>query len=116
MGGGASSFDPIQNDMNRMTFTDAADEVFAIRKNQLGPFQYHYFERPNASTDALNLARSLFDLREYRKCAHILKPYASEKYQSALFLHNYSLYLVSEYQKEEDSLQQGERIESASSP
>ena len=24
--------------------------------------------------DTLNLARSLFDLREYRKCAHVLQP------------------------------------------
>lgn len=80
------------------------------------PFAYHYFERPNAATDALNLARSLFDLREYRKCAFVLKPYANEKYQSALFLHNYALYLVSEYQKEEEALQAGERIESATSP
>ncbi len=91
-------------DINRVTLTDSADDVFAMRKNQLGPFAYHYFERPNAATDALNLARSLFDLREYRKCAHILKPYANEKYQSALFLHNYALYLVSEFQKEEEAL------------
>lgn len=77
--GGLPQFDT-SGDMNRVTLTDAADEVFAQRKSQLGPFAYHYFERPNAATDALNLARSLFDLREYRKCAFVLKPYANEKY------------------------------------
>lgn len=76
-------------------------------------FNYHFFEKPNAATDALGLARSLFDLREYRKCAFILKPFANEKYQSALFLHNLALYTVSEHAREEDALQAGERIESS---
>ena len=52
----------------------------------------------------MNLARTLFDLREYRKCAHLLKPFATPKYQSALFLHSYALYLISEQTKEEEIL------------
>jgi hypothetical protein len=92
-----SSGDNLLMDMNKVLFTDAADEIMSSRKNTpQATFNYHYFERPNASTDALNLARTLFDLREYRKCAHVLKPYANEKYQSALFLHNLALYTVSE--------------------
>ena len=84
------------NDINRVLLTDSADEIMAQRKGSSSPFNFHYFEKPNAATDALNLARTLFDLREYRKCAHILKPYANEKYQSALFLHNFASYTVSE--------------------
>jgi Anaphase promoting complex subunit 8 / Cdc23 len=101
VGGMSNSENLIMQDpsmINRVQFTDAADEIMQSRKSApLAPFMYHYFERPNAATDALNLARSLFDLREYRKCAHILKPYANEKYQSALFLHNLALYTVSEH-------------------
>ena len=55
-----------------------------------------YFEKPNEATDILNMARTLFDLREYRKCAGLLKNFANFKNQNALFLHNYALYLVSE--------------------
>jgi Anaphase promoting complex subunit 8 / Cdc23 len=73
--------DPI-GQQNRVLFTDSADEIMASRaaSGATKSFNYHYFERPNAATDALNLARTLFDLREYRKCASILKPYATEKY------------------------------------
>lgn len=60
-----------------VVFTDAADEI--MKQRQKG-FNYHYFERPNAASDALNYARTLFDLREYRKCAHSLKAFANEKY------------------------------------
>lgn len=95
---GMESMPMMMQDSNKMVFTDAADEIMNLRKGGNNtPFIYHYFERPNAATDALNLARTLYDLREYRKCAHVLKPYANEKYQSALFLYNYALYIVSEH-------------------
>jgi hypothetical protein len=99
MGSSAMSHaDNLLMDMNKVMLTDAADEIMMSRKNTAtATFNYHYFERPNAATDALNLARTLFDLREFRKCAHVLKPYANEKYQSALFLHNFALYTVSEH-------------------
>ena len=35
-------------------------------------FSKVYYEEPSAEQDTLNLARSLFDLKEYRKCAHML--------------------------------------------
>lgn len=90
---------------NRVLFTDAADEILAAKAaSGSKSFSYQYFERPNAATDALNLARTLFDLREYRKCASVLKPFATEKYQSALFLHNFALYTVSQLLKEEEAL------------
>lgn len=38
------------------------------------PFSKVYYEEPCSGQDVLNLARSLFDLKEYRKCAHILQP------------------------------------------
>ncbi len=61
-------------------------------------------------TDTLDLARTLFDLREYRKCANLLKKFATVKHQSALFLHHYALFQVSELTKEEDILQSGDKI------
>jgi hypothetical protein len=35
----------------------------------------------------MNLARTLFDLKEFRKAAFVLKPWAQDKFQSALFMH-----------------------------
>ncbi|KRX02888.1 hypothetical protein PPERSA_04091 [Pseudocohnilembus persalinus] len=53
--------------------------------------------------DALMLARSLFDLKEYKKCAHTLKEFIEDKAnQPAIFLHYYSLYLSGEIRKEEE--------------
>jgi hypothetical protein len=81
MNGSSFGMESVMHDTNRMVLTDAADEIMNQRKGGCSTaFSYHYFERPNAATDALNLARTLFDLREYRKCAHVLKPYANEKY------------------------------------
>jgi hypothetical protein len=73
-------------------------------------FNKVWFEKPSEVSDSMNLARVLFDLREYRKCAHTLKPFATIKNQSALFLHNYAIYLVSEQSKEEEILQNGDKI------
>lgn len=44
-----------------------------------GAFTKVYFEKPSELTDTLNLARTLFDLREFRKCANLLKPFANHK-------------------------------------
>lgn len=71
-------------------------------------FDYVYFEMPSKANDALNLARSLFDLKEYKKAAHVLKKYANPQNQSALFLYSYSNYLVSEQMTEEERFQNGE--------
>lgn len=90
-------------------FTDSVDEDDFLYKTN-STFNKVYFEKPNESTDFLNLARTLFDLREYRKCAHFIKPFANSKNQQALFLYHYSLYLVSEQQKEEETLQNGDKI------
>lgn len=87
---------------SKFRFTDEVEETDAKILSQ--SFNKVYFERPNEATDSLNLARVLFDLREYRKCVNLLKTYANPKYQSAMFLHNYALYMVSEQQKEEEIL------------
>ena len=58
-------------------------------------FNKVFFEKPSEVVDTLNLARSLFDLKEYRKCAHIHTKFQNS-HQSALFLKMYATYLVSE--------------------
>mmetsp|Transcript_5636 Transcript_5636/g.4029 ORF Transcript_5636/g.4029 Transcript_5636/m.4029 type:complete len:130 (+) Transcript_5636:292-681(+) len=68
-------------------------------------FQKVFYEEPCEEIDALNLARTLFDLREYRKCASNLKPYASQTNQTCLFLESYALYMVSEQNLEEEVLE-----------
>jgi hypothetical protein len=58
-------------------YTDETEDDIDFTKK--GQFNKIYFEKPNEVTDTLNLARALFDLREYRKAAHILKPIANPK-------------------------------------
>mmetsp|Transcript_16870 Transcript_16870/g.12059 ORF Transcript_16870/g.12059 Transcript_16870/m.12059 type:complete len:95 (-) Transcript_16870:142-426(-) len=93
------------NDLNagklKLKYTDDLDEEDF---NPSATFCKVYYEKPNEATDTLNLARTLFDLREYRKCLHFLKPFANAKHQSCLFLYCYCLYLVSEQAKEEEML------------
>lgn len=42
-------------------------------------FNKVYYEEPCGEQDTLNLARALFDLKEYRKCAHLLAPIVAQK-------------------------------------
>lgn len=53
--------------------------------------------------DNLLFARSLYDCRELKRCAYVLK-YAESSYdcQSSLFLYNYSLYMQGYQRKEEE--------------
>ena len=66
-----------------------------------------YIEEMNDSSDTLGLARTLFDLREYRKCAFLLKPFAIPKYQPAMFLYYYASYLLSEQACAEEIYESG---------
>ena len=53
--------------------------------------------------DILLVAKSLFDLREFKKCASMLKDVvAFAENQQAIFLYYYSLYLYGEMKKEEE--------------
>jgi hypothetical protein len=58
-------------------------------------FDKVFYEKPSEVLDTLNLGRTLFELREYQKCAHLLHP-IREQSQSALFLRNYATYLMCE--------------------
>ena len=78
-------------------------------------FNKVFFEKPSEMVDTLNLARSLFDLKEYRKCAHILTNFQNS-HQSALFLKMYATYLVSEQQLEEQNLESGDKIQASTGP
>ena len=66
-----------------------------------------YVEELNDSSDALGLARALFDLREYRKCTALLKTFANPKYQNAMFLYYYASYLLSEQSRAEEIYESG---------
>lgn len=74
-----------------------------------------YYEDPGTVHDVLGLARSLYDLKEYRKCAHLLEPITNEVLstmtgtdasetgrrlsplrQNCMYLKNHALFLVSE--------------------
>ena len=110
-----------------------SDFVPAAAQDNLHPspasnstFNKVYYEEPGSEQDVLNLARSLFDLKEYHKCAHLLTPIVSNGLhrtsdsnnansrspsaaliQNCLFLKNHALFLVSEQSKEEEILETG---------
>lgn len=67
------------------------------------------FKEPyDESSDAVMLARNLFDLREFKKCAFAVSKYAENpNHQSAIFMHYYSLYLAGEIRKEEEMYENG---------
>ncbi|CDW85316.1 anaphase-promoting complex subunit 8-like [Stylonychia lemnae] len=108
-----NSADSSQWQMN-LRFTEQSDISEQLEYNPSTNFNKVFFEKPSEATDTLNLARALFDLREYRKCSNLLKPLANHKNQSALFLHYYSLFQVSEMTKEEEILQTGDKISCSS--
>lgn len=109
-------------------FSDCLDEsdLPAMMSNKpsettAASFNKVFFERPSETLDVLNLARTLFDLKEHRKCAFSLQSVhaqdgrdASPVNQSALFLKNYATYLVCEQKSEEQSLESGDKIAAAS--
>ena len=74
------------------------------------PFEYIFYERKNKTNDIVNLARVLFDLREYRKAVHKLEKHLKPSNQNAIFLFYYSLFLLSEQQVEEDKLQSTDNV------
>ncbi|KAL4478389.1 hypothetical protein ABPG74_006624 [Tetrahymena malaccensis] len=66
-----------------------------------------YQEPSDETFEALLVARNLFDLREFKKCAHILKDYAQNpKYQQCIFLYYYALYMAGEIRKEEEMFEE----------
>ncbi len=56
---------------------------------------------PEQLADALMLARNLFDLREYKKCAHLLKEKVWQGSPEVDFLYHYSLWVFGQFRKEE---------------
>jgi len=73
-------------------------------------FDKVYQEKYDDSYDAVMLARNLFDLREFKKCAHLVARYAKNPaYQSAIFLYYYSLFMAGEMRKEEEMYENGKK-------
>ena len=57
------------------------------------------------------IARNLFDLREFKKCANLLKDFVlNSEYQNAIFLYYYSIYMAGEIRKEEEMIENGNTI------
>lgn len=56
--------------------------------------------------DELLLARNLFDLKEIKKSAHILRNFTDNiNDQSCMFMHNYALYLHADMKMREEQYQ-----------
>ena len=69
-------------------------------------------QNPPEVESILLLIKNLFELREYKKCAHILKEYRL-KYpdnQSVIFYYYYSLWMNGLIRKEEEIYENGNRL------
>lgn len=65
----------------------------------------------DSSYDSLQLARTLFDLKEYIKAASVLTEFNKAEYPEAYFLYNYSLFMYGEFRKEEESIEEGKEVD-----
>ena len=63
------------------------------------------------SFDSLQLAKNLFDLKEYIKAASVLTEYAKPEFPQAYFLYHYSMFMYGELKKEEESIEEGKEME-----
>jgi anaphase-promoting complex subunit 8 len=61
-----------------------------------------YTDALDASYDSLQLARVLFDLKEFVKAASVLTEYAKPEFPAAMFLYHFSLYLYGECRRDEE--------------
>ena len=67
-----------------------------------------YQEKVDESYDAVLIARNLLDLREFKKCAHMVEKYRKNPaFQSAIFIHYYALFMSGEIRKEEEIYENG---------
>jgi anaphase-promoting complex subunit 8 len=85
-------------------------DIFDYPINKDDPFEYTFYEKKTRINDTVNLARVLFDLREYRKAWHKLKPYLQSHHQTVMFLYYYSLFMLSEQQIEEEKFQSSDAV------
>lgn len=54
-------------------YIELADYVSKLDSDK--PFNKVFFEHPNNALDFLNIARLLFDEREFENCANLLQPF-----------------------------------------
>ena len=59
--------------LDESDFTDGTTNNNLSNEAASTKFNKVFFERPSETLDKLNLARTLFDLKEYRKCAYNLE-------------------------------------------
>ena len=83
---------------------------FEYSPDELSPFMKIFYEGGNRKQmEILNLARTLFELKEHRKCQDILSKSKLNgvNCQSGMFLFYYCKYLIAEYRKEENTYESG---------
>ena len=70
-----------------------------------------YQDLIDKSFDSLQLAKTLFDLKEYIKAASVLTEYAKPEFPQAYFLYHYSMFMYGEFRKEEESIEESKEVE-----
>ena len=70
-----------------------------------------YQDKLDLSYNNLQLAKTLFDLKEYIKAASVLTEYSKPEFPQAYFLYHYSMFMYGEFRKEEVSIEEGKEIE-----
>ena len=88
--------DAIKNIWIKKYINDNLDTAYTFEK-------IFYEDASDPCFNKLIVARNLYDLREFKKCTDLLKPYAMDtNQQAAMFLYHYSLFMHGDMRKEEE--------------
>jgi hypothetical protein len=83
-------------------YEETSNKKFTLPSNKFLNYYKKLKHEEYGIQDILNYAGSLFELKEFGKCAYVLRLYAQPKYQTAMFLYYYCDYmLINQRQQEE---------------
>ena len=85
------------------------DDINIIEKKNIN-LLHEYKINEAEIKETLRYANTLFDLKEFNKCIHVLSQYNNPKYPRAMFLYYYSKYLLIMESMQEEKLNNNENI------
>ena len=75
-----------------------------------GTFQQPEPIQEEGTEDVLNLVKTLFNLREYKKCSYVLEPFMKNRpSHSVIFFYYYSKWMSYQIRKEEEIYENGKK-------
>jgi hypothetical protein len=87
---------------------DSFRDNTAVKSNTYSTYLKQVKTDEAGIADIITYASTLFDLKEYMKCNHVLRSYALPKYSTAMFIYYYSEYLIIQQKKQEEYMDNSE--------